>query len=85
MGRLVSSGGRTIRRSGCQCHGVAGNAELFVEAAIALDDKKQLETARAFGSALLVRAGATYRVLIGDDSRRSSAPGTEPMRTVETT
>ena len=56
--------GRTARTSGCQCHGVSGNAELFLEAHTVLKDPALLESARAFGSALLdpVDGGFAVRV-----------------------
>lgn len=54
--------GRTARRSGCQCHGVAGNAELFLFAYPVTKDKTLLVEARRFGSALLEPAGDGFRV-----------------------
>ncbi len=54
--------GRTARRSGCQCHGVAGNAELFLSAYPILKDKTLLDEARRFGSAMLAPSGAGHRV-----------------------
>lgn len=54
--------GRTVRRSGCQCHGVAGNAELFLFAYPVLKDKQLLEEARRFGSAMLVADDKGFRV-----------------------
>jgi lantibiotic modifying enzyme len=54
--------GRTVRRSGCQCHGVAGNAELFLFAYPVTKDARLLEEARRFGSALLEPTADGYRV-----------------------
>ncbi len=45
--------GRTARESGCQCHGVAGNAELFLEEYVARKDKRWFEEARKSGRVLL--------------------------------
>ncbi|MHC4137082.1 MAG: lanthionine synthetase LanC family protein [Planctomycetota bacterium] len=44
--------GRTARKSGCQCHGVAGNAELFLEVYAARKEKRWLEEARRSGRVL---------------------------------
>jgi hypothetical protein len=53
--------GRTARRSGCQCHGVSGNAELFLEAWRVIEkDPKLLETARRFGQDLVGSEARPY-------------------------
>jgi len=54
--------GRTARVGGCQCHGVSGNAELFIEAFRLRRDKKLMETARLFGSTLLEPRGKDFEV-----------------------
>ena len=54
--------GRTARASGCQCHGVSGNAELFLEAYAQGGGQEWLHEARRSGSALLVPQGAMFRV-----------------------
>jgi lantibiotic modifying enzyme len=56
--------GRTARVGGCQCHGVSGNAELFVEAFRLRRDEKLMETARLFGSALLEPSDDGFRVQV---------------------
>jgi len=62
--------GRTARVGGCQCHGVSGNAELFIEAFRLRRDKKLLETARLFGSALLEPRGKGFEVRIALENYR---------------
>jgi lantibiotic modifying enzyme len=54
--------GRTARVGGCQCHGVAGNAELFLEAHAVLEDPSLLDDARTFGSAILEPRGEGFAV-----------------------
>jgi lantibiotic modifying enzyme len=49
--------GRTARRTGIQCHGVAGNAELFVEAWRSRADPTLLATAREWAGDLLDETG----------------------------
>jgi lantibiotic modifying enzyme len=56
--------GRTSRVGGCQCHGVSGNAELFVEAYRLRRDPKLLDAARLFGSALLEPRGKGFQVQV---------------------
>ncbi|MHC4728986.1 MAG: lanthionine synthetase LanC family protein [Planctomycetota bacterium] len=60
--------GRTARVGGCQCHGVSGNAELFIEAFRLRRDKKLMDAARLFGSALLEPRGNGFevRIALGD-------------------
>jgi len=57
--------GRTARRGGCQCHGVAGNAELFLEAWRVLRDDTLLEDARTFASSLLEPRGDGFALDTG--------------------
>jgi lantibiotic modifying enzyme len=54
--------GRSARRSGCQCHGVAGNAELLIEARGVLKDQALLGVARDSGSALVELGDGALRV-----------------------
>jgi len=54
--------GRTARTGGCQCHGVAGNAELLLEAYLLTKDKALLDEARHWGTALLVPRGEGFAV-----------------------
>ncbi len=54
--------GRTARAGGCQCHGVAGNAELLLEAYLLTKDKALLDVARLWGTALLVPHGEGFAV-----------------------
>jgi hypothetical protein len=49
--------GRTSRAGGCQCHGVAGNAALLLEAYALTRDEALLAEARLWASALLVPKG----------------------------
>ncbi len=48
-----------LRRNPSQCHGLAGNAELFVELARAAGDDQWLAQARAFGQAALAYRSAS--------------------------
>ncbi len=57
--------GRNARAGGSQCHGVAGNAELFLEAYRSGGEAAWLREARASGSALLVADGEALRVKAG--------------------
>jgi HEAT repeat protein len=50
-------GGRTARRSGCQCHGVAGNAEVLLEAWRANRDPALLAEARTWAADLVDEHG----------------------------
>jgi lantibiotic modifying enzyme len=59
--------GRTARAGGCQCHGVAGNAELLLEAYRQTADEALLAEARAFASALVVPRGDTFALETGYD------------------
>jgi len=54
--------GRTARAGGCQCHGVAGNAELLLEAYRLTKDKALLDEARLWATALLVPRGEGFAV-----------------------
>jgi lantibiotic modifying enzyme len=54
--------GRTARVGGSECHGVAGNAELFLEAYRVTGEKTLLDDARLFGSALLVPKDGGFSV-----------------------
>ncbi len=54
--------GRTARRSGCQCHGVSGNAELLIEAFQRTGKSKHWVSAREFGASLLRWENGTYKV-----------------------
>ena len=49
--------GRNARVGGCQCHGVAGNAELFLEVHATSGKAAWLEEARRSGSSILVAEG----------------------------
>ncbi len=49
--------GRTARSGGCQCHGVAGNAELLLEAYVLTGDEALLAEARLWATALLAPEG----------------------------
>jgi lantibiotic modifying enzyme len=55
--------GRTARGSGCQCHGVGGNAELFIEAWRSRKDPALLATAREWAADLV--ADGRLRTTIG--------------------
>ncbi len=57
--------GRNARKSGCQCHGVAGNAELFLEVYAANKDNGWLKEARHSASALLQKKGDGFEVKMG--------------------
>lgn len=57
--------GRSARVSGCQCHGVAGNAELFLEAYASSGKAAWLEEARKSASALVRVDGETLRAKHG--------------------
>jgi len=54
--------GRTARVGGCRCHGVSGNAELFLEAYRLRHDAALLVPARLFASALLEAHDGDFRV-----------------------
>jgi len=59
--------GRTARVGGCQCHGVAGNAELLLEAYLLSKDQALLAEAREFASALVVPKGSSFALETGYD------------------
>ena len=64
---ITQERGRTARKSGCQCHGVAGNAELFLEVYVDGKDERWLEEARRSGRLLIeqhmsVEYDASYMV-----------------------
>ncbi|HEX5138372.1 MAG TPA: lanthionine synthetase LanC family protein [Planctomycetota bacterium] len=57
--------GRTARAGGCQCHGVAGNAELLLEAYVLTKDPALLDEARLWATALLVPKGEGFALEAG--------------------
>jgi lantibiotic modifying enzyme len=60
--------GRTARVGGCQCHGVAGNAELLLEAYALAKDEALLAEAQLWATALLVPKGDGFALETGYDS-----------------
>ena len=54
--------GRTARASGCICHGVAGNAELFLEVYLTTRDESQLAFPRAWAKDLIDENGVKTAV-----------------------
>lgn len=54
--------GRSARRSACQCHGVTGNAELFLEVFAAGGDAQWLREAQSSGSAIVEAHDSALRL-----------------------
>ena len=70
----IRARGRSARASACQCHGVTGNAELFLEVYAVGGDARWLREARLSGSAILLSDafGLTVRRGIGSATYDSS-------------
>ncbi|MCK6460315.1 MAG: hypothetical protein L6Q95_10535 [Planctomycetes bacterium] len=60
--------GRTARAGGCQCHGVAGNAGLLLEAYALTREEALLAEARLWATALLEPKGDGFALATGYDS-----------------